>query len=217
MDLKKRNEQLLKIILVASLPEKKMEYEGFKHFLEHMAFGGSKKLKSTELNVKSYQLGGIMGAFTGSEFMGFHLEIFKKDFNLMLEYLNQIVFHPTYPDKKIVKEKIRMIDEIMGNLTRESGYLTIKYMDILYRDSIYDYWGMGLATHIKKITRDDLLAFHRKYFNAQNTKIFYYLSLGLDIDYINNYMDYINAVTLNDIKRVSKIAISSEKFVEVII
>ena len=169
---KKNDDSFLKIILVVSMPEKKMKYEGFKHFLEHMAFGGSEKLKSTELNVKSYQLGGIMSAFTGSEFMGFYLEILKRDFNLMLEYLSQIVFHPIYPDKKIAKEKNRIIDEIMGNSTREPGFLTQKYMNILSRGSNYDYWNMGLATHIRKITRDDLLAFHRKYFNAQNTKIF---------------------------------------------
>jgi len=86
--------------------------EGLAHFCEHMTFKGTKRRKAWHILNLLERVGGDLNAFTNKEETVFYAALLKEDVARAVDLLTDIVFHSTYPDAEIHKEKEVICDEI---------------------------------------------------------------------------------------------------------
>lgn len=85
---------------------------GWAHFVEHMLFKGTKKRRAWHILNRMENVGGDLNAFTNKEETVVYSAFLKKDFARALELLTDIVFHSTFPQHEIDKERGVILEEI---------------------------------------------------------------------------------------------------------
>ena len=80
---------------------------GISHFLEHMAFKGTEK-RPTALAISSLidGMGGEFNAFTGKETTGYYIKAAKKNVELCLDVLSDMLQHSKLEQAKSIKKKV---------------------------------------------------------------------------------------------------------------
>ena len=111
------------IIGAGSRDEQQGEY-GLAHFVEHGLFKGTARRKAYQVNCRLENLGGELNAFTTKEDTTLHATVLRSDFSKAAELISDVVFHSTFPDKELDKEREVIVDEI--NTYKDSP------MDMIY-------------------------------------------------------------------------------------
>ena len=84
---------------------------GLAHFVEHMLFKGTIRRRAWHILNRMENVGGDLNAFTNKEETVVYSAFLKKDFTRALELLTDIVFHSTFPQHEIDKERGVILEE----------------------------------------------------------------------------------------------------------
>ena len=85
---------------------------GVSHFLEHMAFKGTKKRRMHHIARRMESVGGYLNAFTGKEYTCYYARALDEHLARAIDTLCDMVRFPTFPEKEIEKEKGVILEEI---------------------------------------------------------------------------------------------------------
>ena len=85
---------------------------GLAHFVEHMLFKGTTRRRAWHILNRMENVGGELNAYTNKEETVVYSAFLKKDFARALELLTDIVFHSTYPQHEMDKERGVILEEI---------------------------------------------------------------------------------------------------------
>lgn len=85
---------------------------GIAHFTEHSIFKGTEHRRAFHINSRLENLGGELNAFTTKEDTAVHATTLKADFPKAAELISDIVFHSTFPEHEVEREKQVVVDEI---------------------------------------------------------------------------------------------------------
>ncbi len=96
---------------VGSRDEKESD-NGIAHFIEHMAFKGTRKRSVRDIAQSLESVGGYLNAFTGKEHTCFYARVLDEFAPLAIDVLSDIVLNATFPEKEIEKEKGVVIEEL---------------------------------------------------------------------------------------------------------
>jgi len=88
------------------------EAKGVAHFIEHLAFTGTKNRTSEEISREVEQKGGVLNAFTADEATSFWFKLPNEHVFSGLDILIDILKNPIFPEKKFEKEKKVILEEI---------------------------------------------------------------------------------------------------------
>jgi predicted Zn-dependent peptidase len=78
---------------------------GLPHFVEHTLFSGSERWREGQLRTVIGKLGAHQGGYTGLDATGYWVQASAEHTARALEWLAQLVFHPTFPEHKVIKER----------------------------------------------------------------------------------------------------------------
>ena len=92
--------------------------EGIAHFIEHSIFKGTEHRRSYHIRNRIDGVGGELDAFTTKEETCVYASALSEHLERCLELFADILFHSTFPEHEIEKEKEVVIEEI--NLYRDS-------------------------------------------------------------------------------------------------
>ena len=92
--------------------------EGIAHFIEHSIFKGTEHRRSYHIRNRIDGVGGELDAFTTKEETCVYASALSEHLERCLELFADILFHSTFPEHEIEKEKDVVIEEI--NLYRDS-------------------------------------------------------------------------------------------------
>lgn len=134
-----------------------------------MRRGGTKTRKPEQMNEELEFIAASVETSIGRESGSASLSTMKKDINKGLEILADVIMDPAFPEEMIKKEK----DEVLEGIRRENdnpGQIVFReFRKILYKESHpYSRKTDGYKDTIGNITRDDMVAFHDKYFHPNN-------------------------------------------------
>lgn len=148
------------------------ENNGISHFLEHMAFKGTKK-RPNAMAISSLVdgIGGEMNAFTGKETTGFYIKSLATHTDLCLDILSDMLKNSLFDKKEIEKEKGVIIEEI--NLYEDTPVRKLGdvYERLLYGDSPLGWDIAGEKDVIRKITREDFRKYMASLYSADNMTV----------------------------------------------
>lgn len=145
---------------------------GISHFLEHMAFKGTKK-RPTAMEISSLidGAGAESNAFTGKEYTGYYIKSAANRVDLSLDILSDMIENLLLDPKEIDKERGVILEEI--NLYEDTPPRKIGdvFESLLYGDTPMGWDIAGNKDIIKKITQKDFRSYMQKLYSASNMLI----------------------------------------------
>ena len=138
------------------------EEGGISHFLEHMAFKGTEKRTYKQLAEEVDNVGGVTNACTSKEYTIYYIKTLKKDVEMIFDILSDMLFHSSYPQEEIEKERgvilqeKAMYEDDPSSVNEDLFYLKA-YGDTSFGRSI-----IGTTENIKRFDRDDFLNYRAK-------------------------------------------------------
>src|SRR5580698_1020046 len=94
--------------------DERLNEHGISHFLEHMAFKGTKRRSARQIAEEIEAVGGDLNAATGAENTIYHARVLKADVPLALDVLADILSEPNFEHGEIVREQSVIVQEIGG-------------------------------------------------------------------------------------------------------
>ncbi len=145
---------------------------GISHFLEHMAFKGTKKRPSA-LNISTLidGIGGEFNAFTGKEATGYFIKSSSSHTELCLDVLSDMLLNSLFKKEEIDKERGVILEEINLYEDTPSRKIGDVYERLLYGDTPMGWDISGEKDVIKKVQREDFLSYMSNLYSADNITV----------------------------------------------
>lgn len=142
---------------------------GLSHFLEHMAFKGTKK-RPTALAIASEvaAVGGLFNAYTDKEFTGYYIKLAAKHKKLAFDILSDVLTNSLLKAEEIEKEKGVIIEEI--NMRNDTPTIQAwdTFTELLYGDTPMGWDIGGEKETVKVIQRRDFLSYISRFYFPRN-------------------------------------------------
>ena len=94
--------------------------------------------------------------------------VLNKDVDLGLELLSDLLIRPVFPEEYVEKEKERTLAEIVSAQDRPQVVAGWAFNELIYQDHPLHRPSHGYPNTVVRLTREDLLDFHRRYFVPNN-------------------------------------------------
>lgn len=100
-------------IIVNTGTRDELEHEhGIAHFMEHLVFKGTHKRKAYHIISRLEDVGGEIDAYTTKEETCIYASFLNNHIERAMELMSDIIFHSTFPEKEIIRERDVVLDEI---------------------------------------------------------------------------------------------------------
>ena len=132
---------------------------GIAHFLEHMAFKGTKRRSSLQIAEEIEDVGGYINAYTSREMTAYYARILEKDVALALDVIGDIVLNPAFDKKEIEVERHVILQEIGQALDTPDDIIFDWLQEVSYPDQAFGRTILGPSERVSAFSRADLKAF----------------------------------------------------------
>lgn len=142
--------------------------QGVFHFMEHMAFKGTKKRPDTLSIATSVDaVGGIFNAYTSKETTAYHIKLAKQHMPMAFDVLSDILTDSLFAEEEIEREKGVIIEEINMIKDTPMQYIGDVFMRLLYGDNAMGWSVGGEKATVAGLGKKDFLDYLGKlYFGA---------------------------------------------------
>ncbi|MGE4317971.1 MAG: M16 family metallopeptidase [Deferribacterales bacterium] len=141
---------------------------GVSHFIEHMAFRGTKDFTSEEISRLSEMYGGYMNAYTSKETTAYYIKGFSGNLELFIQLMANICFHPRFDKDDFLNEKQIIIDEINSVMDNPEEFLGEAAELELFRGCSLEYPVSGTAETVEALELEDITKFYNTNYIAEN-------------------------------------------------
>jgi predicted Zn-dependent peptidase len=161
------------LVLVAAGSEyETKDISGISHFLEHLCFKGTaKRPRSGVIASELDSLGAEYNAFTSNEMTGYYAKAANENFEKILEIVADLYMNPiidqTEMDKErgVILEEINMYEDLPMEKVREN------FSKLLYGDQPAGWSVAGSKEIIRKLQREEVVAYRSKHYLAAKTTV----------------------------------------------
>ena len=146
---------------------------------------GSEKYTSEEIAGKFDYYGAILKTNANKDVATVSMITLRKYLSETLEVLSDILIHPTYPEKELKTYIRHKKQEFLLERARVNNLSKIKYNEALFGN----HHPYGKILHLEdhdNVKRDDLVEYHRNYYNSDNCEI---LLTGMIDDSVHQTVD----------------------------
>ena len=149
------------VVNAGSRDERPDEY-GIAHFTEHALFKGTAKRRAYQVNCRLENLGGELNAYTTKEDTTLHATVMRRDFQRAVELMSDVVFHSSFPERELKKEREVIADEINSYKDSPSERIYDDFEDLMFQGSELGHNILGTKARLSRLTTEDLDAFVRR-------------------------------------------------------
>jgi predicted Zn-dependent peptidase len=151
-----------------------MEREGNRgvaHFVEHMVFKGTDRVKPGDFDRLVESLGSVSSAATSYDYTRYSLTTPKDHFPKVLPYLSDLILYAAIPTAEMEKERQVVLAEL-SQAWSDPDWISYQFLlETIFRDHPYGSPVMGSADHICSLQVEDLRAFHQEYYQTKAVTI----------------------------------------------
>jgi predicted Zn-dependent peptidase len=146
--------------------------EGLAHFCEHLSFKGTERRSAVQIINAIEGLGGELNAFTNKEDTVFYCAIQAKHVRKAIDVLCDIVFHSTYPEHEVEKEREVVCDEIESYEDTPAELIFDEIENILFEGHPLGHNILGTSEQVRQYTSEDAHRFTQRYYRPENCVLF---------------------------------------------
>ena len=135
------------------------EQNGIAHFLEHMAFKGTKKRSALQIAEEIEDVGGYINAYTSKEMTAYYARVLSADVGLALDVISDIVLNPVFDEREIEVERHVILQEIGQSLDTPDDIIFDWLQEASYPDQPFGRTILGPSERVSAFNREDLTQF----------------------------------------------------------
>ncbi|UYH52152.1 insulinase family protein [Candidatus Kirkpatrickella diaphorinae] len=147
------------------------EENGVAHFLEHMAFKGTKRRSAAEIAEQIEDVGGHINAYTAREQTAYYVKLLKDDLALGVDMIGDILTHSTFLDHEFERERGVILQEIGQANDTPDDIIFDQFQETAFTDQPMGRPTLGTEKLIRNVRRETLLAFMQRNYTTHNTVI----------------------------------------------
>jgi zinc protease len=145
---------------------------GLAHFLEHLMFKGTAKHPAGEFSQTVLKVGGNENAFTSVDYTGYFQRVPREQLANMMEFEADRMTGLVLKDENVLPERDVVLEEYnMRVANNPDARLTEQIMAALYLNHPYGRPVIGWHQEIEKLSREDALAFYRRFYAPNNATL----------------------------------------------
>ncbi len=129
---------------------------------------GTTTKSAQEMNDAIDFIGGAMGASAGTDLTFAHMVVMKDSFETGMRMLSDMARHPGFAQSEIDRQRQQTLSSLQVSL-EDPEYVANSVFDrLVYGFHPYGMPDIGTAETLGSITRNDIIAFHQRYFAPNN-------------------------------------------------
>lgn len=132
---------------------------GLAHFIEHLIFKRTEKRNTNQILNRLESVGADLNAYTTKEYTCIHASFLHPYLDRTLELFNDIVFHSTFPEEEMEKEKGVILDEIASYLDQPEEAIYDDFEDLVFADHPLGRNILGTTESVNKLSQQDIKDF----------------------------------------------------------
>jgi len=144
---------------------------GLSDYVTSSLMRGTKKHSFDEIYNVLESAGASLGFSTGVHRSGFNGRSLSEDLPLLLKLLAEAMTQPVFPKKEIEKLRAQILTGMAISAEDTSDMASETFDKILYKGHPYGRPDEGTPETIQRITRDDLVKFHREHYGPRGMVI----------------------------------------------
>jgi len=154
------------MIIHAGSRDESREEHGLAHFIEHVLFKGTAKRKAYHILSRLEDVGGELNAYTTKEETCVYASYLKEDFEKAIELISDILFHSTFPERELTKEKEVIIDEINSYRDNPAELIFDEFEELVFKNQPIGRNILGTPSVIKRFSKTDILRFMQQNYHT---------------------------------------------------
>jgi zinc protease len=155
------------------------EKAGLSNLVADLLNEGTTTRSASDISEAIEFVGGSLHASGGADFVTVSLSVLKKDIDLGLDLLSDIILNPAFKAQEIERQKNIMKNSIIQQ-NEEPGIVASKaFLKEVFGSHPYGWPVIGTVNSIDAITREDIIAFHKSTYVPNNAIV----TVAGDIDH----------------------------------
>ncbi|WP_299772106.1 pitrilysin family protein [uncultured Tateyamaria sp.] len=143
------------------------EQNGIAHFLEHMAFKGTKRRSALQIAEAIEDVGGYINAYTSREVTAYYARVLENDVPLALDVLADILLDPVFDQSEIEVERGVILQEIGQALDTPDDVIFDWLQEQAYPEQPLGRTILGPSERVSSFGRADLSRFVDEHYGPE--------------------------------------------------
>jgi len=160
--------------LAAGTRHERSGEEGLAHFVEHTTFKGTQRRRASQISAGLERVGGDLNAFTQKETTTYYAALLKEHLPKAVDLLTDIVFHSTYPDDELEREKEVVCDEIESYNDSPAELIFDDFENLIFAGHPLGHSILGTAESVRRFSPTDAQRFVGERYRPENAVFFAY-------------------------------------------
>ena len=141
---------------------------GMAHFLEHMIFKGTKRLKSGEFEKQIEQRGAVTNAATSQDYTHYYITTAPKDFAALAPLQVDVLLNASIPDDGFERERFVVLEEIRRSNDNPRRRTYQHMAELAFESLPYQRQVLGPASVIEHLTPQQMRDFHSTWYQPRS-------------------------------------------------
>ncbi len=138
--------------------------EGLAGLTARLLLKGADGMGAEEISAAIEGVGGRLDAWAGRDYAIVTGDFLSRDFELGLDYMARALTNPDFPEAEFDREKSTVLAEAMSVKENPSSLANREFLRLLLAPHPYGNPVDGYPASVGTITRDDVAAFHKRYY-----------------------------------------------------
>ena len=144
---------------------------GISHFIEHMAFKGTRSRDCQQINLDAERLGAEVNAHTDKNHTAFHMRGMARDAGSFLRMLGDIVRQSTFPEAELERERQVILHETTEDEDDPMATAFRLFDRACYGEHAVARPVIGSRSNIRRFTRAELVAYVQRQYTGANVVV----------------------------------------------
>ena len=106
--------------------------DGLAHLIEHLLFKRTERRSTNQILNRLEVVGGDLNAYTTKEYTCIHASFLRPHLERALDLFEDVIFHSTFPEEELVKEKSVILDEIASYLDQPEEAIQDEFEELVF-------------------------------------------------------------------------------------
>jgi len=133
--------------------------EGLAHFIEHLLFKETEKRSTSQILNRLELVGADLNAYTTKEYTCIHASFLNQHLERTIDLFEDILFHSTFPQGEMDKERGVILDEIASYLDQPDEAIQDDFESLLFKAHPMGNNILGTTDTVKGFTGGDIRSF----------------------------------------------------------
>jgi predicted Zn-dependent peptidase len=140
--------------------------EGLAHFIEHLLFKQTERRSTNQILNRLELVGADLNAYTTKEYTCIHASLLNQHLERTLDLFEDILFHSTFPEEELVKERSVILDEIASYQDQPEEAIQDDFEGMLFKGHALGNNILGTEESVNRLNREDIAGFIADTYNT---------------------------------------------------